>query len=76
MDGRRILAKYIREHTTQAEFARDVECSQTHLTLVLQGKRGVSISLAKRMSAATAGTVPVRALVSPELADLMAGAAA
>jgi transcriptional regulator with XRE-family HTH domain len=76
MDGRRLLARYIRENTSQAEFARDVKCSQTHLTLVLQGKRGVSVPLAKRMSAATGGTVPVNALVSSEIANLMAGAAA
>jgi transcriptional regulator with XRE-family HTH domain len=76
MDGRRLLAKYIRENTTQAAFARGVNCSQTHLTLVLQGKRGVSVPLAKRMSAATGGTVPVNALVSSEIAKLLAGAAA
>jgi plasmid maintenance system antidote protein VapI len=70
------LAKFIRERTTQAQFARDVKCSQTHVTLVLQGKRGVSVPLAKRISAATGGTVPVHALVSSEVRELLKGVAA
>jgi transcriptional regulator with XRE-family HTH domain len=76
MDGRRLLQKFIREHTTQVDFARAVKCSQTHLTLVLQGKRGVSVPLAKRMSAATGGTVPLKALVPREIANLLSEAAA
>jgi plasmid maintenance system antidote protein VapI len=76
MDGRAILARYIRDNTSQAQFARDVDCSETHLTLILQGKRGASVPLAKRMSKATGGAVPVRALVSAEVAKLLSELAA
>jgi transcriptional regulator with XRE-family HTH domain len=44
------LARYIRENTTQAQFARDVECSEPHLSLVLKGKRGLSMRLARNIS--------------------------
>jgi DNA-binding transcriptional regulator YdaS (Cro superfamily) len=65
MDGKQLLADYIkRNKASQAKFARDVGCSDSHLCLVLKGKRGVSADLAKRISAATDGTVPARALVS------------
>jgi transcriptional regulator with XRE-family HTH domain len=76
MDGRRILARYIREQTSQARLAREVECSETHLTLYLQGKRGLSITLARRISKATGGEVPVSALVPPDVAKLLSEAAA
>lgn len=61
-DGRALLAEFIRNRTTQAKFARLVRCSESHLSLVLKGKKGVSFGLAKRISAATGGEVPVDAL--------------
>lgn len=61
-DGRTLLADYIRTETTQAEFARAIECSPSHLSLILKGERGVSFGLAKRISAATGGRVPVELL--------------
>lgn len=68
------LCSYVVEYTTQAKFARDVHCSESHLSLVLKGERGVSIELAKRISKATGGAVPIRALVAPEIAGLMQAA--
>jgi len=63
MDGIARLAGYIaREKASQAEFAREVGCSEPHLSLVLKGERGVSLKLAKRISQATGGEVPVEDL--------------
>lgn len=76
MTGRHLILDFIRENTTQVQFARDVECSESHLALFLQGKRGLSVGLARRMSEATGGKVPMQALVSPEIAELMPQAAA
>lgn len=52
-DGRALLAAFIRQKMTQAEFARQVRCSDSHLSLVLKGERGMSFGLAKRISEAT-----------------------
>lgn len=76
MTGRHLILDFIRETTTQAQFARDVECSESHLALFLQGKRGLSVTLARRMSEVTQGKVPLQALVSPEIAELMPQVAA
>lgn len=60
-DGRALLAEFIRENAkTQAEFARRVRCSESHLSLVLKGDRGMSLRLAKRISAESG--IPVEAL--------------
>lgn len=68
MDGRHAIASFIdAQKASQAEFARDVGCSESHLSLFLKGKRGISVPLAKRMSAATDGAVPVTELVSPDV---------
>ena len=61
-NGRAMLAQFIRQRTTQAKFARDVGCSESHLSLVLSGSRGVSFALAKRISKATGGKIPVSVL--------------
>lgn len=62
MDGQQSLSQWIDANMTQAEFARAVECSQSHLSLVLKGERGVSLKLAKRISEATGGAVPIETL--------------
>lgn len=68
MDGKALLADYFgRGVRRQAEIAREAGCSQSHLSLFLQGKRGLSVPLAKRISAATGGEVPVRVLVADKL---------
>ena len=61
-DGRAMLAAFIRKRTTQAKFAREVACSESHLSLILKGVRGVSFGLAKRISEATGGEIPVETL--------------
>lgn len=67
MDGIDQLAAYLRDYGSQARFAREINCSESHLSLVLARKRGLSVPLAKRVSTATGGTVPVRALVAEKL---------
>lgn len=66
MDGRQLLGEFIAARTSQAQFARDVGCSDSHLSLILKGERGVSLRLAKRISEATDGAVPMDALVKEE----------
>ena len=73
MDGIELLADYIRRGAaSQAQLARDVECSESHLSLVLARKRGLSAALAKRLSNVTG--VPMREL-RPDLAEVMREAA-
>jgi transcriptional regulator with XRE-family HTH domain len=59
MSNQNQLAKYLAQ-TTQAEFARKVQCSDSHLSLILNGERGMSLALAKRISAASG--VPIENL--------------
>lgn len=61
MDGRQAIAAYIKAGTTQAKLAREVGCSEPHLSLILKGKRGLSLTLAKRLSQVTG--VPIESLV-------------
>jgi transcriptional regulator with XRE-family HTH domain len=68
MDGKDRLAAFIRrDPRSQAQFAREAGCSEGHLSLVLKGKRGLSVPLAKRISQATGGEVPVRELVADKI---------
>jgi len=54
MDGRTALAKYTdKEKGRAAALAREAGCSESHLSLFLKGERGISVDLAKRISAAT-----------------------
>lgn len=62
------LSEWISAHTTQAKFARVIGCSESHLSLLLDGKRGASLSLALKISEATGGAVPLRALLRDEAA--------
>lgn len=63
MDSTHPLRDWITANTTQAKFARLVECSEPHLSDVLSWKKDPSLDLADRMSAATGRTVPVAAFV-------------
>lgn len=63
MQTRHPLAAWIDGRTSQAAFADTVGCSESHLSLVLQRKRGVSLKLAQRFSGATGGEVPVEAFL-------------
>lgn len=66
MDGIDRLADFIsRETASQAQFARNVRCSEPHLSLILARKRGLSVPLAKRMSDASG--IPVRDLVPEKI---------
>lgn len=69
MDGRQKLLEFIAASTTQSKFARDIDCSESHLSLVLAGERGVSLELAKKIEDATAGTVPAGSLVRTPAAE-------
>lgn len=74
MDGRQQLADLIVGNGRQAQLAREVGCSESHLSLLLQGKRWASPALAKKLSQAIDGKIPARALVSEkatEAADLL-----
>lgn len=55
------LASWMEDHKemSQAKLADKCECSESHLSLVLAGQRGVSMKLAKRLSDATDGVVKV-----------------
>lgn len=49
------LIDWIDARMSRAEFARRVETSEPHLSLILQRKRGVSLDLAVRIENETAG---------------------
>ena len=46
---------------SQTKLATAVECSESHLSLILQRKRGVSMKLAQRLSSVTG--VPIEAFL-------------
>ncbi len=60
--GLAMLLEYIRQRTNQRKFALAIGCKESHLSLVLAGKRGISFGMAKRISAATGGHVPLALL--------------
>lgn len=51
------------ESGAQVKFAREVQCSESHFSLVLNGKRGMSYPLAERISAKTG--IPIDRLMDP-----------
>lgn len=63
MDSLHLLKVWIDANTSQAQFARDVKCSESYLSDILAGKREPSLAMAARMSAQTAGAVPIDAFV-------------
>jgi plasmid maintenance system antidote protein VapI len=58
------LKTWIDRNTSQAQFARDVGCSESHISDVLKGKKRVSLDLAIKMSEATGRAVSVDAIAS------------
>lgn len=58
------LKRWISENTTQAQLARDLNISESHLSGVLKGAR-VSLELAVRISQATGRVVPIEAFAQP-----------
>lgn len=71
MDIRHPLAVWMDGHPeiSQSRLAADADCSEPHLSLILQRKRGVSMKLAQRLSVATGGTVPIEAFLIAEQAE-------
>lgn len=65
MESLHPLEVWIKEHSSQVQFARDVECSESFLSGVLSGSKRVSLKMAVRMSRATGGLVPVDAFDRP-----------
>lgn len=61
-----LLSGFASERGAQMKFAREVQCSESHLSLVLNGKRGLSYPLAQRIHGKTG--IPVEELMSPPLA--------
>lgn len=57
MDTQHPLLTWIEANTTQAQFARAVECSDAHLSDILAGRKSPSLVLGVRMSKATGGAV-------------------
>lgn len=69
MDGiDRVVTMIACSELSQAQLAREAECSQSHLSLILKRKRGMSVALAGRLSNATG--VPIRELL-PDLAEAL-----
>lgn len=67
MDGRQLLADYIRANpASQAKLARDAGCSEGHLSLILSCKRWASPKLAHKISSAIDGAIAAKDLVSPK----------
>lgn len=57
------LSQWIDERMTDADFARRVGVSKSHLSLILQGKRGLSLDLAVRIEEITEGEFPAARLL-------------
>lgn len=71
MDIRHPLAVWMASHPeiSQSKLASDADCSEPHLSLVLQRKRGVSMKLAQRLSVATGGQIKVTDFLLEEAAQ-------
>lgn len=61
--GRDLLVRYLHENPTQKRFAQAIGCSESHLSLILAGKRTPSLRLSKRILDETGGLVPMDSLV-------------
>lgn len=62
----RLAKQFAAERGAQTKMAREVNCSESHLSLVLRGKRNVSYGLAQRIHDKTG--IPVEDLMAPPLA--------
>ena len=69
MSEKHPLESWLEGRMSQAKFAEGVGCSEPHLSLVLQRKRGVSLKMALRLSAATNGEIPVDRFLIGEAAQ-------
>ena len=63
MEEQHRLKTWIDDNSSQVRFAREVKCSEAHLSDILSFRKEPSLRLAARMSAATGGMVPIEAFV-------------
>jgi hypothetical protein len=66
-DWRTTLAANLAARGARAKFAREIECSESHLSLVLKGDRGLSWAMAKKVSDRTG--IAMDDLMSPALGE-------
>jgi plasmid maintenance system antidote protein VapI len=53
MSGLQVLANKIDELGTRVDFARQLEISEQHLSMILSGRRGFSVAVGLRISKLT-----------------------
>jgi plasmid maintenance system antidote protein VapI len=62
--GRDLLAEFLKSYPgPQRRFAEAIGCSESHLSLIIAGKRMPSMRLSKRIAVETGGLVPMDSLV-------------
>lgn len=66
------LAAWIDAWGSRREFARKVNCHETHLSNVLQGKKGLSLDLAVRIEEITGGEFTAARLLQEQKAMMEA----
>lgn len=54
---------WIDANSSQAKLARELGCSESHLSDVINGKKEPSLKFAARLSAITGGVVPIEAFL-------------
>lgn len=64
MSAEHPLKKWIKDHSSQAQFARGIDCSESHLSDILSGNKQPSLALAIRMSEATGKAVSLDAIAA------------
>lgn len=70
------LAPWIKERMPDAQFAKAAGISKSHLSLILQGKRGLSLDLAVRIEEITEGEFTAARLLKEQRTMMDAAAEA
>lgn len=70
------LAAWIDANTSRVEFARAIKINKSHLSLILQGKRGMSLKVAARIEAETGGEFTAGRLLQEQQAMMQSAEAA
>jgi transcriptional regulator with XRE-family HTH domain len=65
MDEMHPLEVWIAANSTRPEFARAVECSESHLTNIIAGRRRPSIDLLARIRERTSGAIDLEVFSQP-----------
>lgn len=63
------LAKWIEQHSTPADFARDVGCTRSHISNIILGHKRPSLDLLARIEKRTRGRVGLSAFRTLEAAE-------